>query len=159
MPTVLKNVRQRRTSSKSNVNCCVDGCNSVNRKNCELNFHSFPAVDQKVNICDKSGVQKEVNRRTLWESTLRLGKPVSKYMRVCSKHFKDDDYLTPNVGNFLIINIAVYFCFKCGILACFARRVLKKTAIPSERLPKYSLELSSNVPTKITALQVVMSLS
>lgn len=54
---------------------CVPQCNNYNKEG--LSFHIFPTDD------------KLGNR---WESVLRLGKPSSNYMRVCSEHFTELDY-------------------------------------------------------------------
>jgi hypothetical protein len=77
---------------KCNVNCAVYGCTSVRKKNPELSFHSFPKEGEKVNIKNGFGVEEVCNRRQLWEAKLKIGKKVSKSMKICSVHFKKEDF-------------------------------------------------------------------
>mgnify|MGYP005985088185 FL=1 len=98
MSVVLKSVHSRRKSSKSNVNCCVYKCNSVNKKNPELSFHKFPPLGQKVRHTSGIGEVTLTDRRKLWELNLKMGKSVTPYMYVCSRHFTSADYITPDEG-------------------------------------------------------------
>ncbi|XP_072385606.1 uncharacterized protein [Diabrotica undecimpunctata] len=61
--------------------------------------------------------------RKVWQSILRIGKPITKYMTVCSLHFTENDYfpITPETK----------------------LRRLKKNAIPSAKLPQRSHEVIS----------------
>jgi hypothetical protein len=91
---------------KCNVNCAVYGCTSVRKKNPELSFHSFPKKGEKVNIKNGFGVEEVCNRRQLWEAKLKIGKKVSKSMKICSVHFKKEDFehaskLNIQCGNYL----------------------------------------------------------
>lgn len=85
------------TSSKSkyNTNCCVYGCHSRKSADRTIHFHAFPekASAIRVKITNALGQEEEVDKRKAWEMALLMGKPVTKFMRVCSKHFKSDDYL------------------------------------------------------------------
>ncbi|XP_065287340.1 peroxynitrite isomerase THAP4-like [Dermacentor albipictus] len=90
---------------KSKEHCSVPYCTSTRWKSHELSFHRFPKVN-------------EAKRRQLWIQKLRMGKPVTPTMVVCSRHFQPDDYFFPGI-----------YC---------ARRVLKKTAVPSRNLPQSS---------------------
>lgn len=65
----------------------------MNKRNPEISFHSFPQEGkEKVYIHNKLNIRELVDRRAVWVMNLKLGKPVSKYMKVCSRHFKKDDY-------------------------------------------------------------------
>ena len=55
--------------------CCVPQCNNYASEG--LSFHKFPS-----NI--------DLKRR--WETALKMGKPSSSSMRVCSAHFLKSDY-------------------------------------------------------------------
>ena len=54
----------RRTSSKSNVNCSVHGCNAVNKRNPELSFHNFLSAGQKVLHIDEFGQKHVVDEKS-----------------------------------------------------------------------------------------------
>ncbi|KAK4887420.1 hypothetical protein RN001_003691 [Aquatica leii] len=58
-----------------------------------------------------------VDRRDAWIIRLRIGKPVTKFMKVCSLHFKAEDY------------------FNKGQKSGSRGRELKKIAVPSQNLP------------------------
>lgn len=109
-------ISRRRTKSNSNMNCCVYGCKAVSKRNPELMFHRIPKPGDtiKTNFFGKAQL---IDRRKQWEEALSSGKKISLNMRVCSLHFKDSDYLTPNV-------------------LCISKRHLKKDAVPSQNLPK-----------------------
>ena len=93
-----KFIKTKRSSSTSNVNCCVYNCESVAKKNPELSFHRFPKAGVKVQIKDCFGNECLQDRRQSWVVSLKMGKKISDYMTVCSKHFKEDDFITPNSG-------------------------------------------------------------
>ncbi|KAJ8942286.1 hypothetical protein NQ318_005604 [Aromia moschata] len=57
-----------------------------------------------------------MDRRDAWIIKLRMGRPVSKFMRVCCLHFAEDDYFYRSKDS-------------------KKRRILKKTAVPSRKLP------------------------
>lgn len=94
---------------KSNKMCCVPQCTHRAVKG-EVSLHSFP--------CDER-LKKE------WAVKLRIGKPVTKTMMVCSAHFVPEDFFwgttAPQIWR-------------------PARRQLKKTAVPSRCLPVRSLD-------------------
>ncbi|XP_018574019.1 uncharacterized protein LOC108913041 isoform X2 [Anoplophora glabripennis] len=54
---------------------------------------------------------------------LKMGKPASKFMRVCSLHFKASDYCARYLG----------------VTGGYLKRYLKKNAVPSQNLPKNSV--------------------
>lgn len=97
-----KNPPRTDRTSKSNVNCCVSGCNSVRSRNPDLTFHSFPTVGQKIRQNDLLGNELYVERRQLWLDSLQMHKAVSPHTRICSRHFADTDYITPDKGKELV---------------------------------------------------------
>ncbi|CAN7995573.1 unnamed protein product [Ixodes hexagonus] len=101
------------TRKKSKEFCCVPQCSSARWKDTALSFLRFPKADEA-----SGSPPTPTHRRRLWVTKLRIGKKVSRTMIVCSKHFHESDYFLPGV-------------------ACQKRR-LKRTAVPSERLPVLS---------------------
>ncbi|KAJ8946826.1 hypothetical protein NQ318_002105 [Aromia moschata] len=62
--------------------------------------------------------KERIDKRKAWISKLRIGKPVSKFMRVRSLHFAEEDY---------------FYRFKD-----FKKRtILKNTAVPSNSWPAF----------------------
>ncbi|KFM68003.1 hypothetical protein X975_16882, partial [Stegodyphus mimosarum] len=89
--------------------CCVPQCNSRACIEPDLCFHRIPGSK---NMKQDDNTAK---RRKEWIRLLRIGKEVGHYMKVCSKHFKETDYILPDVPT--------------------KRPHLKSTAIPSLNLP------------------------
>nr|CAI5835621.1 unnamed protein product [Callosobruchus analis] len=104
--------------ASNNDYCCVPQCNSWAKKDTErkLTFHRFPETNtRQVNIETEMG-KHLMDQRKAWILKLKIGKQVSKSMKVCSLHFNKDDYF--NKG-----------------LTTQRGRILKKTAVPSQKLP------------------------
>jgi len=57
-------------------NCCVPQCSAV--KNLGNQLHQVPA---------------DVEQRKLWQIAIKTGKLLGSRMQVCSRHFKDEDYI------------------------------------------------------------------
>ncbi len=68
--------------------CCVPQCTTLYGRENEFGFHSFPK-DKKI--------------LKAWIQYLKMGKAISKSMKVCSRHFSEDDYLQLE-GKYLINN-------------------------------------------------------
>lgn len=88
-------------SQSSGHYCCVPQCKSWSKKdiNKHLSFHNFPAENaQRVNFKTQLGIEC-IDRRKAWILNLKIGKPITKYMQVCSLHFTEEDYLQK--GNYL----------------------------------------------------------
>ncbi|CAG9131856.1 unnamed protein product [Plutella xylostella] len=83
--------------------CTVPRCTSMAGKAKNVSFHQFPR-------------DEELAR--LWNDILKRGKPYTKYSKVCSLHFKPEDYTITSVGR----NKGQW-------------RTLRKDAIPSMNLP------------------------
>ncbi|VEN47628.1 unnamed protein product [Callosobruchus maculatus] len=108
----------------NNNYCCVPECKSWAKKDTErqLTFHRFPEANaRKVYIENEMG-KHLMDHRKAWILKLKICKQVSKSMKVCSLHFNKDDY------------------FHKGLMKQRGR-ILKKTAVPSQRLP---VELGEN---------------
>lgn len=78
--------------SKMPYYCTVPRCTSMAGKAKNVSFHQFPR-------------DEELAR--LWNDILKRGKPYTKYSKVCSLHFKPEDYTITSVGK------------NKGKLACF----------------------------------------
>ncbi|XP_066596900.1 uncharacterized protein [Prorops nasuta] len=91
---------------KRNTNyCCVPQCS--NYADTAGSLHLFP---------------KDKRRRSQWETALKMGKPASNTMRVCSHHFLPSDYFPTTVNTI--------------------KHMLYPTAIPSLNVPARSHEIS-----------------
>lgn len=119
-------------------NCSVPQCNNNNKKGNARHYHVFP---------------KNTTLRKKWMCRLKMGKQPTKYQVVCSEHFKKSDYFISDNGmgerqnvGFSILsvyyNIISFLVFKC------LKELLKPKSVPSEKLPKTSLELSGVTKTK-----------
>ncbi|XP_053621985.1 uncharacterized protein LOC128681812 [Plodia interpunctella] len=83
--------------------CTVPRCTSMAGKAKNVSFHQFPRDEELAK---------------LWNNILKRGKPYTKYSKVCSLHFKPEDYTITSVGK----NKGQW-------------RTLRKDAIPSQNLP------------------------
>ncbi|KAG6443927.1 hypothetical protein O3G_MSEX003047 [Manduca sexta] len=86
--------------------CTVPRCTSMAGKAKNVSFHQFPRDEELAK---------------LWNKILKRGKPYTKYSKVCSLHFKPEDYTMTSVGK----NKGQW-------------RTLRKDAIPSQNLPSDS---------------------
>lgn len=82
--------------------CCIPQCSNRALPG-TTSLHCFP---------------KDKKERKLWTIKLRIGKPVSDTMVVCSDHFEKDDFFWSNVGGFEPM-----------------RQRLKKGVLPSRKIP------------------------
>lgn len=57
-------------------------------------FIIFPKKNSgiRVKIVNTSEHEEYIDKRKAWEKAILMGKPVTKNMRVCSKHFKNENY-------------------------------------------------------------------
>lgn len=74
--------------SASKRYCSVPQCCTYGGNNIALHF--FP---QDKKLCTK------------WKVALKIGKPITKYMNVCGRHFLKSDYMP---GNYLILMFQCY---------------------------------------------------
>jgi THAP domain len=116
-----------------NYYCCVPHCYSWLKRNPELSFHTFPKPGKsKVLLETKLGNKEIINRKQAWIKQLKIGKKVSNYMRVCSLHFSDSDFLQK--GKMTILKL-----YKFEVIHCYRnKRTLKILAVPSKNLPHVS---------------------
>ncbi|KAG5883265.1 hypothetical protein JTB14_024240 [Gonioctena quinquepunctata] len=118
--------------SRSNRYCSVPQC-SFGEKKSNINFHAFPQAGDEYRVWVEGTLGSKVlmDRQKAWQLKLKLGKPVTRNMKVCSLDFIDDDYFYRDSS------------FK-------QRKFLKNTAVPSRNLPvgstttKEQLECSSS---------------
>ncbi|KAJ8958724.1 hypothetical protein NQ318_016452, partial [Aromia moschata] len=66
---------------------CVPRCLSWFKRDPQLTFHIY-REQEKHQVC----LINKFDKRKAWILKLRIGKPVSKFMRVCSLHFAEEDY-------------------------------------------------------------------
>lgn len=140
-----------RKKTLHNTNCCVYKCSSRKNSNRSLHFHAFPKKGAStVQITNAFGILEKMDQRKAWEKALLMGKPVSQFMRVCSLHFQESDYLAKGKE----IVFVKTWCFEYFIflsigaaLLSMNRPKLKTTAVPSRNLPKvlHTKQLESNI--------------
>jgi len=86
----------------------------------DLRFHSIP---------------KNEETRKLWQRAIGRLKPLSQSMKVCSRHFKEDDYQTILPGMFSLYYwfISLVWHLICSGMCMLVgyKRLLKKYAVPS----------------------------
>ncbi|XP_014355336.2 uncharacterized protein LOC106708358 [Papilio machaon] len=109
--------------------CTVPRCTSMAGKVKDVSFHQFP---------------KDKELAKLWNEILKRGKPYTKYSKVCSLHFKPQDYTVTGLGKYK-----------------GQWRTLRKDAVPSQNLPSDSTAQSIrtrnrglNLPTGIMDSQL-----
>ncbi|KAJ8669123.1 hypothetical protein QAD02_000382 [Eretmocerus hayati] len=77
--------------------CSVAGCLSRSCNNSGLSFHKFPPPNGSlVKLYDCFGNQILIDQLTAWKRVLNINK-LTTSLRVCSLHFRKDDYLFPDV--------------------------------------------------------------
>ena len=85
-----------RAKSKKKLVCAVEGCNSASNKDMEIRFHYFPMKTNRT-VYIKNLFRKAEKRDQLqvWIKILNI-KDVNSGMKVCSRHFRADDYVLPS---------------------------------------------------------------
>ncbi|XP_046736570.1 uncharacterized protein LOC124405587 [Diprion similis] len=107
--------------SKDKSFCVVYGCSSNSSRDPTVRFHTFPTRGQTfVKITNKRGISEKIDKFKAWEQAIKIGKPITPTMRICSLHFKKEDYFLPDVQS--------------------KRKNLKISAVPSYNLPKRSTD-------------------
>ncbi|KAJ8944434.1 hypothetical protein NQ318_002131 [Aromia moschata] len=93
--------------------CSVPRCSSWIKRDPQLTFHIFPEQGKhQVSPVNKFGQNEHIDRRKAWILKLSIGKLVSKFMKVYSLHFAEEDYFYRSKDS-------------------KKRKILKKTAVPS----------------------------
>ncbi|KAJ8948424.1 hypothetical protein NQ318_007947, partial [Aromia moschata] len=78
---------------RKNDYCCVPRCSFWIKRDPQVSFHIFPEQEKhQVSLVNKFGQKERIDKRNAWILKLRIGKPVSKFMKVCSLHFTEEDY-------------------------------------------------------------------
>lgn len=86
--------------NKSKRFCSVFGCNSTEKRDETIRFHHYPKKgDSFVEVENKFGIFEKIDRHQAWKKILRMGKNVTQWTVVCSKHFKKEDYVLPGMCN------------------------------------------------------------
>lgn len=99
--------------SKSNINCCVFGCKSRASKNDTVRFYNFPRKNENVVLVEnKLNQEEKLDRFDAWVKVLRMGKIVTRTMRVCSLHFTKDDFIPSSKYSFLYLQCFICFFYK-----------------------------------------------
>ncbi|KAK0178533.1 hypothetical protein PV327_007414 [Microctonus hyperodae] len=100
---------------KARIVCCVPGCNSRSHKNTNVTFHYFPrAAKYFISTPNHFGEYEKIDLLVALKKSVRV-KNVNRSMKVCSLHFKVDDYILPSVPT--------------------KKKFLKKNAVPTCNLP------------------------
>ena len=85
-----------RAKSKKKLVCAVEGCNSASNKDTEIRFHYFPMkTNRTVYIKNLFGNVEKRDQLQVWMKILNI-KDVNSGMKVCSRHFRADDYILPS---------------------------------------------------------------
>ena len=81
---------------KTYIRCCVKECNSkADDRNSNIGFHLFPKPNNRfVSIENLFGAQEKLDILDAWKLVLKINHVTPK-MRVCSLHFKKEDYVFP----------------------------------------------------------------
>ena len=82
-------------------------------------FYVNPIGNSSKNVvfcCDigarnKLEQKEKVDAQKAWENALKMGKPVSEYMRICSLHFTKEDYFP--MASKLILKCASFVIIYC----------------------------------------------
>lgn len=107
-----------RAKSKARLVCCVKNCESRINIDLDIAFHSFPLPDKNfISVVTHLGVLEKWDRSEVWKQILHI-KEVNRSMKVCSRHFKMNDYIFPDVAS--------------------KKRTLKKCAVPTQNLPIFN---------------------
>lgn len=80
---------------KSLVICQVPGCRKKSTENQNITFHRFPTP--KTNFIyqiNKFGNEEKIDKYDLWKQSLNIN-IVTSSTRVCTLHFKREDFLMP----------------------------------------------------------------
>ena len=77
------------------LKCIVKEWNSKKSENSTISFHTLPAPNKtSVIITDYFGNEKKIDKLEAWKSALKIT-TFSKFSRICSLHFTNDDYILP----------------------------------------------------------------
>ncbi|KAJ8954664.1 hypothetical protein NQ318_011354 [Aromia moschata] len=75
----------------------------------QLTFHIFLEQGKnQVFLINKFGQNERIDRRKAWILKLRIGKPVNKFMKVCSLHFAEEDYFYQFFALLLAAQVQIY---------------------------------------------------
>lgn len=72
--------------------CCLPNCRAKKRQERDLSFHRFPSAKKYVINNDEAGVHHRKDIRALWIEAVKMQGIPGIGLKVCSKHFKDDEF-------------------------------------------------------------------
>lgn len=85
-----------RAKSKKKLVCAVKGCDSASNKDVNIRFHYFPMKTNRfVYIKNLFGKAERKDQLEVWMKTVKI-KEVNSGMKLCSRHFHQDDYILPS---------------------------------------------------------------
>ena len=99
-PSTSKVGSTKPSKPKYNTNCCVYGFHSRKAVDRSINFHGFPDNNSGILVkitANASGREEEMDKRKAWEKVLLMGKPVTKFLKVCISTLRLQTIL-PKVG-------------------------------------------------------------
>lgn len=96
----MNNIKvKRKVESNNKTFCCVYGCYSKANRQREVSFHYFPKKGTRtVSRTNKLGNTEKIDLYNVWMKKLKMGKTPSPYMKVCSLHFQDLDFISSKTG-------------------------------------------------------------
>ena len=104
-----------RAKSKKKLRCAVEGCNSAFNKDLEIRFHYFPIkTSRTIYIKNSFGNAEQRDQLKVWMNVLNI-KKVNSGMKVCSRHFRPDDYMLPSKF-FSYLTQLMYFVYYIMVL-------------------------------------------
>ncbi|KAJ8682387.1 hypothetical protein QAD02_018179 [Eretmocerus hayati] len=96
------------------LKCAVPGCKSNSHDNLDVYFHVIPQPNKRfVHVRDRNRKKRKVDQHIAWITALDIKCEVTKSLRVCSLHFKKEDYISIDSGNQnfrLLYHVAVPSC-------------------------------------------------
>lgn len=141
---------ETKASRKGSNVCCVDKCGSkfYSNKNRDLSFHQFPKEGHRKIMFSVRGDESSkelLDLHKVWKIILNIDETPStkiKFLRICSLHFKEEDYILPKRGKFTLNESSLSISYNF-FTESVVRRKLKLNAVPTENLPS-----KTNLDTK-----------
>lgn len=124
--------------------CCIRNCKSHTEPHPEgrITFHPIPPSGHLVVIQTQPGKLGKIDRRAFWCRRLRLREPVCGTLRVCSLHFREQDFYFKSKKAWEVgLLFEVMLCFVCWLgvdKVSGIRRFLRRNAVPCRQLPSES---------------------
>lgn len=98
-----------RSKTSYRDNCSVPECKSNARKDLSISLHRFPKPNEcVVKITNFFGKVEKVDKLKAWKIAVKINN-ISTKKRVCSLHFKKEDYILPGKCIFIFTDES---CFR-----------------------------------------------